>query len=133
MCFLRCLRNAYSASCHETPSSFFFDCSGGDEFCQCGCRGWCSLFPLLQTFSDDLAANHPGCQLIVWDIRSDWPAWVQVAGLRTWSHKLFPCACCSVPLDKMADITSYTLTTHPYSLYTPDVWQEEVQMWQKDA
>ena len=73
--------------------------------CACGCRGWCTLFPLLMALAVDLLACAMGGYLhvpkellmpgvdankysvlafviAVIEMRTDWPAWCEVVGVR---------------------------------------------------
>ena len=89
---------------------------GISEMCQCGCRGWCTMFPVLLALSWDLAALATGSErrldqyghaletiigaatfiIVVLEIRADWPAWAELSGIRIWAHAIFPCPKCDM-------------------------------------
>ena len=76
------------------------------DMCQCGCLGWCTLYPLLLFYAEDfnhgalvhcVFADGTVCQVVlcVCESRSDWPALTSFMGLRTCAHNLSPCFCCT--------------------------------------
>ena len=88
--------------------------------CQCGCRGWCTLYPLLLAWSDDLQRlQHGDVAYAVLDIQGDWPAFLQVFGLRYWSHKVHPCPLCRINQNEIQQtcIEAATLDSLPFHAY----------------
>ncbi|CAJ1390676.1 unnamed protein product, partial [Effrenium voratum] len=85
---------------------------GSDEMCSCGCRGWCTLHPLLLAWVEDLKRLEEGypVRYAVIDIQGDWPAFLQVFGLRYWAHKTHPCPLCRVTLPEMLEIDVDNIT-----------------------
>ncbi|CAJ1386233.1 unnamed protein product, partial [Effrenium voratum] len=83
-----------------------------DEMCSCGCRGWCTLHPLLLAWVEDLKRLEEGypVRYAVIDIQGDWPAFLQVFGLRYWAHKTHPCPLCRVTLPEMLEIDVDNIT-----------------------
>ena len=57
-----------------------------------------TLFPLLLAWVEDLKAMESGSKIrvAVLDIQGDWPAFLQVFGLRYWSHNDHPCPLCRI-------------------------------------
>jgi hypothetical protein len=125
---------------------------GVADMCQCGCRGWCTVFPLILRLAIDLLACVMGgynsvpeglksiiqntvCSellfvLAVIEMRADWPAWNEIAGVRSWAHATFPCPKCTLPLammitaDKIGEISA---SNWPWSLYRHLNYMEDVQ------
>ena len=121
--------------------------------CACGCRGWCTLFPLLMVLAVDLLACAMGgyvhvpnelltfgvdvdkysvlaFMIAVVEMRTDWPAWCEVIGVRTWAHARFPCPKCNCPLSKMvvAPCTSQiTLENGPWEKYGQEEYLADVR------
>ena len=77
------------------------------DLCKCGCRGWCTMFPLLQMWCDDLASlavgEPPAFGVYT---KADWPAFCEVGGFRQWGHDTFPCFACDVDACQITDRTS---------------------------
>ena len=123
-----------------------------EDMCQCGCRGWCTLYPLLEMLVVDLIscgdqvhvqqgfaptdaaraarAGTPlnACAACVFT-KGDWPAYCEVAGFRQWGHEIFPCYCCDVTKAALKQITSYEgvdLDGGDWNIYTQDDYLEDV-------
>ena len=96
--------------------------------CRCGCKGWCSLYPLLSfvRWSIDALAEgkwpdkHPdrpwrvkdgpnyeragsdlGFRGAVQYVMADWEAICNYLGFPSWSHKVSPCPLCSTTKQTM--------------------------------
>lgn len=89
---------------------------GTDELCKCGCRGWCTQWPIALCIAWDLWNCAAGrlCQtdeygkqmeraecilpfiVAVLELRCDWPAWNEMSGVRFWNHRSHPCPKCSI-------------------------------------
>jgi len=98
-----------------------------DELCKCGCRGWCTLFPLLLRLAKDIADIVPELALVLVDVKGDWPAFLELVGLRYWAHKQHPCPVCCCPLEKLNDYAGYTLFSCPYPFYSHDMYIEDLK------
>ena len=87
--------------------------------CRCGCRGWCSLFPLLNAWVADLEKLQSSCKCVVLDMQCDWPAWLEVSGGRFWSHNSHPCPLCYINQAALTgdDVSETTLDALPYQPY----------------
>ena len=92
--------------------------------CSCGCRGWCTLYPLLEAWAVDLKNLEQTCPIryAVIDIQGDWPAFLQVFGLRYWAHKTHPCPLCTVNQAQMQEVDVNNITLD--SLMAPDYTTE---------
>ena len=105
-------------------------CQGSDEMCECGCRGWCTLYPLLLEWVEDLKRLEHGDKVryAVLDIQGDWPAFLQVFGLRYWNHKTHPCPLCRINQEQLseANLNETTLDSLPYDVYTSDDYRRDV-------
>ena len=75
------------------------------------------MFPLLEAFRVDMSRKHPDIRLPIVDFKADWPALVEICGLRTWSHHLHCCPCCLAQKADLAAVGNFTLRTCPYPDY----------------
>ena len=102
-----------------------------EEMCQCGCRGWCSLFPLLEAWATDLKALSAASpvRFAVMDIQGDWPAFLQIFGLRYWSHNVHPCPLCRVNQMQLKElcVSKVTLDTLPYEEYSTNDYMHDLK------
>jgi hypothetical protein len=58
-----------------------------DDMCKCGCRGWCTLYPIILEIALDLLHGFVmGFLLACFMTKGDWPAYTEVAGVRQWSE-----------------------------------------------
>ncbi|CAE7222610.1 unnamed protein product [Symbiodinium sp. CCMP2592] len=96
------------------------------ELCSCGCRGWCSVFPLLEHFRCDMSREHTDIRPAILDFKADWPALVEICGLRTWSHNLHPCPCCKVDKSSLLAVGTHSLNSSPNPLFTQSSYDELV-------
>lgn len=64
----------------------------------------------------------------VLDIQGDWPAFLQIFGLRYWSHNLHPCPLCRINQDQLQEgnINDITLDSLPFSYYTTADYDNDV-------
>jgi hypothetical protein len=121
--------------------------------CKCGCRGWCTLFPLVMTLAVDLLACARGGYkwvpkniissqidqnkywelvflIAVIEIRTDWPAFCEVIGVRQWGHATYPCPKCNLTLQKMittAYLSQVTVDSGPWKKYGQQEYLEDVK------
>ncbi|CAE6971965.1 unnamed protein product [Symbiodinium sp. CCMP2592] len=99
----------------------------GLDMCQCGCRGWCSLYPALLEWTRDLQklAARDTVRYAVLDIQTDWPAWLEVVGARFWSHGKFPCPLCMINQEQLCQphAEGVTVVSMPYELFTHDTYE----------
>ena len=98
---------------------------GSEDTRGCGCRGWCSLYPLLNRWAEDLQqlANRTDLRYMVLDVQCDWPAWLEVVGSRYWSHGKHPCPLCCVNQEQLSEMSldNITLDSMPFQAYqVPD-------------
>lgn len=111
--------------------SNYFSPPGSDEMCKCGRRGWCTLYPLLHAWVKDLQQLESGNDLrcAILDIQGDWPAFLQVFGLRYWSHKNHPCPLCRINQSEMQalNLADVTLDTMPFTAYTSSDYLEDIR------
>ena len=112
------------------------------EICKCGCRGWCSIRPLLEFFRWSFgalgmgafpAACHDGTPFAqdsaraalgglamacgvcaVQQVKGDWAEYSHSLGFPTWKHNEYPCLWCRADQD---------------TLYLMDGLQEDVLPW----
>lgn len=105
-------------------------CWGSEEQCQCGCRGWCTLYPLLRAWVADLKGLESGdVRYAVLDVMGDWPAFLQIFGLRYWSHAQHPCPLCRVNQIEMCkfNISGWTVDSMPFASYETDDYKADLQ------
>ena len=95
--------------------------------CKCGCRGNCTLWPLLFAVSMDFVnQNFENLVLVPYEARSDWPAWIEVGGFRLWNHSTWPCPCCDVDQEHLLSLLNISLHSIPYTLYTHESYDREL-------
>ena len=60
-----------------------------NDLCGCGCRGWCSFYPILVAIASDLRDNEvvAGVPIACLFSKADWPAYTDIAGLRQWYRR----------------------------------------------
>lgn len=112
------------------------------RLCKCGCRGWCSIFPVLCFMEyccwamidkvmpagrhDHLAwrltdaaremasgAALSFCAIVV-KIAGDWSEYCTTLGMPTWAAKFHPCLFCFVTLAQLLDPTPLSPGEFPY-------------------
>ena len=97
--------------------------------CQCGCRGWCTWFPLLLVLARDLVLCSSGDSslafvLAILEFRADWPAWCELLGVRNWRHALAPCPKCDICFENMlqpSQVNSKITENYTAQQYLQDV------------
>ena len=99
---------------------------GLSELCSCGCRGWCSVFPLLEHFRCDMSREHTDIRPAILDFKADWPALVEICGLRTWAHNLHPCPCCTVDKSSLLAVGTHSLHASPHPFFTQSSYDQLV-------
>ena len=75
------------------------------------------MWPLLEHFRADVSRHHEGFRIAILDFKADWPAVVEVAGLRTWSHSLHCCPCCMAPKSQLNNLSGFSLKTSPFPVF----------------
>ena len=108
------------------PSSAF--ARGSEDMCRCGCRGWCSIYPLLDAWVQDLDKLQAAMKYAVMDIQCDWPAYLEISGGRFWNHGTHPCPLCKVSQDDMnPDMLEHTtLDNLGFELYSDEQYKTDV-------
>ena len=101
-----------------------------EDMCKCGCRGHCTMFPLMHALvtniRDSVLAN---ATLAILFTKGDWPAFCDVAGVRQWSHDLYPCYECDLPKASITDPSSLrniTLEGGSWAKYTARDHEENI-------
>jgi len=108
--------------------------------CRCGCRGWCSLYPLLETISWSLKAaargvypdagpfgdldpvrkefsNSPlGLVAACLFLKADWAEYAHTLGFFTWSSKRRPCVFCDCNGQPWVTSTGFDAISWPWNL-----------------
>ena len=105
-----------------------FQSSGSADFCQCGCRGWCTLYPLLFEVCVNLAAaaagvlagSDLGFVICVVDITADWPAYLFATCFRHWNPNMHPCPLCDTTLSTMTSLENITADSGPWNIFTQE-------------
>ena len=124
---IRCLRTMIE------EVSFFIRTQ---DFCQCGCKGYCTLYPLLLALALDLCMAGDGFGggkvVVVCDLMCDWPAYLIISCLRYWNHAYFPCPCCNVPLSKMMSLDNITHKEGPWEIFTHEEYNSLLNAYLKE-
>ena len=113
------------------------------QMCQCGCKGWCSMFVALSFMHycltalaagfypllpfgrsdwirdvDDDRASMAGLPLIcigaMLYLKGDWEGFASVLGYPTWSSLLEPCFCCDAEQCNLHSHESITIDHSPW-------------------
>lgn len=116
--------------------------------CVCGCRGWCTMYPIFLALSYSLKAladgvhpmrRHDGSEFIseadkvrlatrgsdlplrgcILAFRGDWLEYADTLGFPRWSHATNPCPLCTATSDTMFDYRGLSLTSLPHT------WQKK--------
>ena len=114
--------------------------------CQCGCRGWCSvwtvlsflrwsltaaakgMYPDTDMFGQPWPADSPRAKLTgelnfpmaVLQIRGDWAEFAHSLGFATWSSVLYPCMFCHAEATNWHDLQGVSLLHSPWREVTPE-------------
>jgi hypothetical protein len=115
------------------------------EVCQCGCRGFCTYWPLHDAIRHDLenatdgtwsvtshlqephvagsreaerAGKPMGIVLAVCELRADMPGYTSPMGFRASGHARNPCCVCNVCKAGLGDLSNVTLDEGPSSNFT---------------
>ena len=123
------------------------------SLCQCGCRGYCTLFPVLNVLrwsigvmgtgyfptarrdgsswhSTDRNQSRRGAlaaKAAVICIESDWMEYVATMSFSSWTHNVHPCPMCFYSPDTMHDLKNFTLESVGWDLKTMDHYTEECE------
>lgn len=88
------------------------------------------MYPLLRAWVQDLqqleTGDHIRCAVL--DIQGDWPAFLQVFGLRYWSHNVHPCPLCRINQAQIQELNlnDITLDSMPFANYSTDDYLQDV-------
>jgi hypothetical protein len=79
-------------------------------------------------FVDPTIADQLSCVIVLCQTRADWPAICTAAGLRQWSHNLFPCFCCGVTKDELShpDLHAMSLDFEPWENYSRGMYDADI-------
>ena len=111
--------------------------------CTCGCRGWCSLFPIMQLLAWSFqalahglypAARHDSsdwpaseesraavagksmpARVVLLHLKGDWSEFAHTLGFPTWSSSLNPCFLCSCEKASMHSVSGASTLGLPWS------------------
>eukprot|EP00439_Symbiodinium_sp_Y106_P060893 s2201_g9.t1 len=112
----------------QSLRSWFMLENGSEDMCRCGCRGWCSIYPLLDAWVQDLDKLQTAMKCAVMDIQCDWPAYLEVSGARFWNHSIHPCPLCNISQDYMNPdiLENITLDNLGFKLYSDEQYKTDV-------
>lgn len=71
-----------------------------------------------------------GIYLAVVDVLGDWPAWLKLAGLRSWSHNRYPCFACNIPRSVMLSsqsLVGWSVNKCPFYTWTDADYEAELR------
>ena len=128
---------------HETFEGLFFQCLREkarflsavllkSDFCKCGCRGWCTIYPILLAWVENINSSQKSSSdvyVMVSETRADWPAICNMAAIRQWSHSTFPCLCCNWTLAMLRNVilSTISLDDFPWEQYTYNQYCEDLR------
>ena len=111
------------------------------DLCACGCRGWCSCWPVFNVVAwsfNALAKNqHPltdhldrpwsageergaragnplGFYMALTEVRGDWMEFCATFGMVSWASSLYPCFACGCTRETMHNYYGLSATTSPW-------------------
>ena len=111
------------------------------EVCQCGCRGFCTWYPVMEYLRHDFnqladgiwatmrydrmpfapgsrqlarAGKRIGIRMALTEIRADWPGFAAPMGFRLSSHATCPCPVCTITLADLEQVNGITLDEGPW-------------------
>ena len=109
------------------------------SLCKCGCRGWCTLFPVFQMLKWSFKALYEGrrpseghdgsgCGDAVWgrlvgvplirkgilvQVKADWEGFCNIMGFALWSSICKPCLLCKLAQDLQEEVSGICLEHAP--------------------
>lgn len=120
------------------------------EMCKCGCKGWCSLYPVFAVVHwsftamaqglwpsapvfgewgphDESRKANAGKDLgfvgALLHLKGDWSEFSHTLGFADWSSKEFPCMFCTATRDSRFDLSGFSVVSSPWAT----VRQEDVE------
>ena len=135
-----------------THTRFLISALRKRELCRCGCKGWCSYFPVLDALrwqiSEISEGRHPttkhdgtawpadssrgavagvplGWRCAVLFCKADWAEYSNSLGYRTWghySHPCFLCKCTAGPAGNWNILDDISVMGLPWELRTPETY-----------
>ena len=85
------------------------------------------MYPLLESVHADVVSQAYGkIRLPIIDFKADWPALVEMTGLRTWAHSTHPCPCCLAKKKDLDSICGYTSHSTPHTLFDNGLYEASV-------
>ena len=119
--------------CFASRKSFLLFSIRKEDTCKCGCRGYCTLYPLLWTIAADILykcnEHRDIARFVFCFTKGDWPAFCEVACLRQWSHDHWPCFECQYDKREICDLSHFTECSQdegPWELYSAEDYTEDV-------
>ena len=104
------------------------------SLCQCGCRGYCTLFPVLNVLRWSIGVIRSqsrrgalAAKAAVIYIKGDWMDYVTTMSFTSWTHNVHPCPMCFCSPDTMHDLKNCTLESVGWDLKTIDHYMEECE------
>ena len=91
------------------------------------------MYPLLEAFRRDVSKQYDDLRFAAVDFKCDWPAMIEMAGMRTWSHNLHGCPVCLVRKRGLASVAGFTAKTSPFELYTDEMCRDTLEQNFKDS
>ena len=120
--------------------------------CKCGCRGWCTFWPVLAWLKwccealaegvyprtrhdganwsqeDSTRAAQAGAAMaaraVCVFLKGDWAEFCERLGFPTWNSGLRPCFCCSASPDQFLSAAGVSLEAGPWHVNTDDDYEE---------
>ena len=128
-----------------------------DDLCDCGCKGWCSMFIIHWVICWNLICAAHGINpdlrhegscfsldpsdaqrflrrgkqlpfvIPLLELRADWPGYTGPMGFRGHNHKTASCVCCNVLIENISDTSNVSLDSGPWVTWTNSDYREEVE------
>jgi hypothetical protein len=119
------------------------------DICPCGCRGWCSLFPIFlflywslvalklgiypstrhdrEQFGEAWRMDLAGVALplagVLIYIKGDWAEFAHSLGFPTWKHNTFPCIMCRALKEQLYSFREFSSVSMPWALHDEDSYE----------
>ena len=108
---------------------------GAADLCQCGGKGWRTLYPLLEALARHLIAaavkmewtdpldpssdpQPSNIVILVVGADADWPAYAKLFCMRLWNHTMWPCPCCNINKLNILSLSNVSASGGPWENYS---------------
>lgn len=123
-----------------TGKRHYIGCLLKSQMCRCGCRSWCSLYPIFRFLQWSFTAAASGVQpdfthdgsplpqelrsppaatrFALVQIKGDWQEYCHSLGFPTWASRAAPCLFCNACWSNMYGFRGVSLITSPWTTHS---------------